>query len=96
MSGDRLDPPLPHDLAMAVARAGVDATADRRAVRDALRRAIAGRGGYVDWTYDEVGRVVYLLRPEREEFRGATCQEALAWCLVWQMAEELGGGTLTA
>jgi hypothetical protein len=50
----------------------------------------------VDWTCDESGWVVYLLAPAREEFRGATCQEALAWCLVWLMAEELSGGTLTA
>ena len=89
-------PPLPADLALAVARAGVDPTADRHAVQDALKRAIGDRGGYCDWGYDEVGWVVYLLAPAREEFRGATCQEALAWCLVWLMAEELSGGTLTA
>jgi hypothetical protein len=86
--------PLPAGLAAAVARAGVNPTADRRTVQDALRRAIAGRGGYVDWDYDEDGWVVFLLAPEREEFRGATVQEALAWCLVWLMVGELGGGAI--
>jgi hypothetical protein len=31
---------------MAVARAGVDSTADRHAVQDVLKRAIGDRGGY--------------------------------------------------
>jgi hypothetical protein len=35
---------------------------------------------------------VELLAPEREEFRGATLHEALAWCLVWLMVEEFSGG----
>jgi hypothetical protein len=79
---------------MAVARAGVAPTADRHAVQGGLKRAIADRGGYCDWTYDEVGWVVYLPAPEREAFRGATLQEARAWCLVWLMVEEFSGGTL--
>ena len=90
-----LAPPLPADPAAAAARAGVDPTADRRAVQDGLRRAIADRRGYVDWDYDEQGWVVFLLHPERESFRGATLPEALARCLVWLMVEEFGGGTLT-
>ena len=45
MSRLPLAPPLPADLAGAVARAGVDPTADRRTVQDGLRRAIADRGG---------------------------------------------------
>ena len=89
-----LEPPLPADLAAAVARAGVDPTPDRHAVEDALRRAIADRGGYVDWDDDDRGWVVYLLAPEREAFRGKTVPEALAWCLGWLMVEDFTGGTL--
>ena len=63
-------------------------------MQDGLRRAIADRCGYVDWDYDDQGWVVFLLSPERESFRGATVQEALAWCLVWLMVEEFSGGTL--
>jgi hypothetical protein len=33
---------------------------------------------------------VTLDRPERHEFSGRTLEEALAWCLVWLMAPELG------
>jgi hypothetical protein len=90
-----LYPPLPADLAATVARAGVDPTADRRSVQEGLRRAIADRSGYVDWAYDEQGWVVFLLHPEREAFRGATLQEALAWALVWLMVEEFAGGLLS-
>ena len=83
---------LPADLACAVAHAGVDPTAEPRALQDALRRAIADRRGYVAWDVDEVGWVVDLLSPERERFHGRTLEEALAWCLVWLMAEEFGSG----
>jgi hypothetical protein len=55
---------------MAVARAGVDPTADRNAVQDALRRAIADCRGYVDRMYDELGRLVTPPFPDREEFGG--------------------------
>ena len=67
----------------------------RRSIQDALRRAIADRRGHVNWTYDEVGWVVCLLSPDREEFRGATLQDSLARCLVWPMVEEFGGGALS-
>ena len=83
---------LPADLAAAVARAGVDPTATPRALQDALEAAIADRRGYVDWDVDRAGWVVELLRPGREAFRGRTLEEALAWCLVWPMVEELGIG----
>ena len=63
-------------------------------MQDGLRRAIADRGGYLDWDYNDGGWVVFLLRLEREAFRGATLQEALAWCLVWLMVEEFSGGTI--
>ena len=81
---------LPPDLAAAVARAGVDPTAEPRPLQDALKRAIADRRGYVDWDVDHAGWVVELLRPERETFHGRTLEEALAWCLVWFLAAEWG------
>ena len=83
---------LPRDLAAAIARAGVDPTAAPRALQDALKAAIADRRGYVAWDVDHAGWVVELLRPERQTFRGRTLAEALAWCLVWLMVEELGVG----
>ncbi len=46
---------FPPDLAAAVARAGVDPTVPPRALQDALKGAIADRGGYVAWDVDEVG-----------------------------------------
>jgi hypothetical protein len=39
-------PVLPRDLAGTVAHAGVDPTLEGRALQDALRAAIATRGGY--------------------------------------------------
>lgn len=83
---------FPADLAAAVARAGVDPTAAQRARQDALKAAIADRGGYVAWDVDAAGWRVDLLSPDREVFRGGTLDEALAWCRVWLMVEELGIG----
>jgi hypothetical protein len=83
---------LPADLAAAVARAGVDPTAEPRPLQDALKRAIGERRGYVVWDVDRIGWRVDLLSPDRESFRGGTLEEALAWCLVWVMADELGVG----
>ena len=85
---------LPADLAAAVARAGVDPTLPPRALQDALKGAIADRGGYAAWDVDHAGWVVGLLRPEREAFRGPTLEAALAWCLVWLMRDELLGGVV--
>jgi hypothetical protein len=82
----------PRDLVAAVARAGVDPTAEPRPLQDALKAAIADRRGYVEWDVDHAGWVVEPPRPEREAFRGRTLEEALAWCLAWPMAEELGVG----
>ena len=31
-----------------------------------------------------------LLSPEEQTFYGKTLEEALAWCLVWLMAPEIG------
>lgn len=94
---------LPTDLAATIARAGVDPTAEPRPLQDALKSAIADRRGYVAWDVDHVdhvGWVVDLLAPasgqDRERFHGRTLEEALAWCLVWLMAEELSGGTFGA
>ncbi len=74
---------LPPDLAAAVARAGVDPTSEPRALIDALKGAIADRGGYMTWDMDGAGWRVELLFPEREVFQGTTLQVALAWCLVY-------------
>ncbi|MDP9364977.1 MAG: hypothetical protein M3Q10_12260, partial [Chloroflexota bacterium] len=75
-------------LASAIARAGVDPTAEPRPLLDALRSAIAVRRGYLAWDADEVGWVVDLLSPDRERFRSRTLEEALAWRLVWPIADE--------
>ena len=85
-------PILSRDLAAAVAHAGVDPTLECRALQDALRAAIAVRGGYCWWDVDSAGWVLTLSSPERQEFSGRTLEEALAWCLVWLMAPEIGVG----
>jgi hypothetical protein len=83
---------LARDLAGALAQAGVDPTLDGRALQDVLRAAIATRRGYCSWTVDHAGWVVTLHSPEEHDFYGKTLEEALAWCLVWLMAPELGIG----
>jgi hypothetical protein len=57
-----------------------------------LRAAIATRRGSFWWDVDHSGWVVTLDSPEAQEFYGKTLQEALAWCLVWLMAPEIGVG----
>ena len=76
----------------AVAQAGVDPTLEGRALQDALRRAIATRRGSCSWPVDHAGWVVTLHSPEEHDFYGKTLEEALAWCLVWLMAPEIGVG----
>jgi hypothetical protein len=93
---ERPTPGLSPALAGAVAQAVVDLTLEDRALRDALRSAIAIRRGYCDWTVDNAGWVVHLLSPDEQEFSGRTLEEALAWCLVWLMAPELGVGPFRA
>ena len=83
---------LAPDLAGAVAQAGVDPTLEGRALQDALRCAIATRRGYCSWDIDYAGWVVTLHSPDEQEFHGRTLEEALAWCLVWLMAPEIGVG----
>ena len=71
----------------------MDPTLTGRELQDALRRAIATRRGYCDWTVDHAGWVVMLLFPDEQAFSGRTLEEALAWCLVWLMAPALRIGT---
>ncbi|MCB0067617.1 MAG: hypothetical protein KDD77_10720 [Caldilineaceae bacterium] len=85
-------PILAPDLAGAIAQAGVDVTLDGRALQDAIRAAIADRRGYLSWDVDHAGWVVTLHHPEEQIFYGRTLEEALAWCLVWLMAPEIGVG----
>jgi hypothetical protein len=87
---------LAADLTGAIAQAGVDPLLEGRALQDALRRAIATRRGYCSWTVDHAGWVVTLHSPEDQDFYGKTLEEALAWCLIWLMAPELGIGPFLA
>jgi hypothetical protein len=65
-------PILPRDFAGAIAHAGVDPTLEGRALQDALRAAIAVRGGYCWWDFDNACWVVTLHSPEEQEFSGKT------------------------
>lgn len=89
---DRAALGLPADPAATVAHAGVNLIAEARALQEALKAAIAERRGSAGWDVDEIGWRVDLLSPDRERFHGGTLAEALAWCLVWLMVEELGVG----
>jgi hypothetical protein len=62
-----------------VAYAGVDPTLEGRALQDALRPAIATRGGYCWWDVDHASWVVTLSSPEEQTFYGRTLEEGLAW-----------------
>ena len=44
------------------------------------------------WEIDHASSVVTLHSPEEQTFYGKTLKEALAWCLVWLMAPEIGVG----
>jgi hypothetical protein len=85
-------PVLARDLAGTVAYAGVDLTLEGRTLEDAIRRAIVTCRGSCWWDVDHAGWVVTLSSPEEQTFYGRTLEEALAWCLVWLMAPELGIG----
>ena len=87
-SADR--PIVARDLAGTGAYAGIDPTLEGRALQDALRAAIATRGGSCWWDIDHAGWVVTLHSPEEQEFYGRTLEEALAWCLIWLMAPDRG------
>ena len=75
-------PVLAPDLAGAVAQAGVDPTLEGRALQDALRRAIATRRGYCDWTVDHAGWVVTLHSPEEQTSTARRWRKASpgVWC----------------
>jgi hypothetical protein len=77
-----------------MAHAGVDPTLDGRALQDALRSAVAIRRGSCSWDVDHASCkwVVTLHSSEELDFYDRTLEEALAWCLVWLMAPELGIG----
>jgi hypothetical protein len=83
---------LAPDLAATIATAGVDPTLEGRALQDALLSAIADRRGYLSWDVDHAGWLLFLHFPDQETFHGRTLEEALAWCLVWLMAPEIGIG----
>jgi hypothetical protein len=83
---------LAPDLAGTVAQAGFDPSPDGRALQDALRAAIATRRDYCSRTVNHASWVATFYSPEEQDFYGTTVGEALAWCLVWLMAPELGIG----
>jgi hypothetical protein len=82
--------PLVSDRAAAIDLAGIDPTLEPRPLQDAIRAAIATRRGYCDWTVGHAGWVVTLHAPEEQQFSGRTLEEALAWCLVYLMVDEIG------
>ena len=59
-------------------------------------RALQHRRGSCWWTVDLVNWVVTLDSPQRQELNGRTLEEALAWCLKWLMAPEIGNGPFLA
>jgi len=75
-----------------VAHVGVDPTLEGHAVQSALRHAIATRRGSCFWDVNHASWVVSLHSPDEQDFSGKSLEEALAWCLVWLMAPELGIG----
>jgi hypothetical protein len=52
---------------------------------------VVTRRGYCSWDIDHASWVVTLHSPQDHDFPGKTL-EALAWCLVWLMAPEIGVG----
>jgi hypothetical protein len=75
-------PVLPPDLAGTVAHAGVDPTLEGRALQDALRAAIAVRGGYCWWDVDSAGWVVTLSSPQRQSSTAGRSRKPSpgVWC----------------
>ena len=55
---------------------------------------MAARRGCCSWDVDHASWVVTLHSPEEHDFYDKTFEEALAWCLVWLMAAELGKGCI--
>jgi phage terminase large subunit-like protein len=83
---------LAADRAATIAQTGVDPTLEGLDLQDAILSAIADRRGYLSWDVDHADWLVFLHHPEEETFHGRTLEEALAWCLVWLMAPEIGIG----
>ena len=83
---------LAPDLASAIAQAGLDPSVEGRDLQDALLSAIATRRGSCTWTFDHASWVVTHHSPEEQDLYGKGLEHALAWCLVWLMAPELGVG----
>jgi hypothetical protein len=48
--------------------------------------------GSCAWTVDHASWVVAMHSPQEQDFSGKTLEEALAWCLVWLTAPEIGVG----
>jgi hypothetical protein len=55
-----------------------------------------GDGRGAPWNVDHAGRVMTLLSLELQGFYGCTLEAALAWCLIWLMAPEIGVGPFLA
>jgi hypothetical protein len=53
---------------------------------------IATRRDSRSWTVDHASWVVTLSSPAEQTFSGRSLEAALAWCLVWLMAPEIGVG----
>jgi len=75
-----------------VAQARVDPPLNGRSLQHALRVAIGTHRGSCSRNVDHASWVVTLHSPDEQDFYGKTLEEALAWCLVWLMAPELGIG----
>jgi hypothetical protein len=77
-----------------VAHTGVHPTLEGPAPQEALQAAIGMCGGSCWWDVDHASCkwVVTLSSPDEQTFYGRTLEEALAWCLVWLMAPEIGVG----
>jgi hypothetical protein len=80
------------DLADSSAQAGVDPMLAGRELQDALLSAVGDRRGYLSQDVDHAGWPVFLHHPEEQTLYGRTLEAALAWCLVWLMAREIGIG----
>ena len=77
----------PADPGAALAEVGIDPTLKGPALCEALQRAIALDRGSCTWQPIYLGWVVTLHYPERRSFFGQSLEEALAWCLLWVVAQ---------
>jgi hypothetical protein len=77
-------------LSTVMAQAGITPELQAAERQEALHRAIAMHRYSCSWTQVPAGWVVSLPFPEPRRFFGTTLEEALAWCLTWVRARELG------